>query len=89
MFVRISTQKSRKRQFSTENIDFLRRLLSFLYILFMRNNGFSAYQIIIDILVFCISYGFVDCLVLITPHDCMGSHRSMHFPRLLMEFSTI
>ena len=38
--------------------------------------GFPAYQIIIDILVFCISYGFVDCPVLITVHDCMGSHRS-------------
>lgn len=42
----------------------------------MRNNGFSADKIIIDILVFCISYGFVDCPVLITVHDCMGSHRS-------------
>ena len=42
----------------------------------MRNNGFSADKIIIDILVFCISYGFVDCLVLTTLHDCKGSHRS-------------
>ena len=42
----------------------------------MRNNGFSADKIIIDILVFCISYGFVDCLVLITLQDRMGSHRS-------------
>ena len=66
MFVRKSTQKSRKIWFSTENIDFLRRKFVVLYILFMRNNGFSADKIIIDILVFCISYGFVDCPVLIT-----------------------